>query len=494
MKTPSTVDVQVVEPPKAVLAFALAIVKNKPADMTVKDCVIELRKSISGTEDTKFFLTDQFFDSVRHWQNAYQNSEREQIKLHNTIFELKQKNETLLAKLKAETPSAKRKVFAALENELGGGKNRKPRASRNQQLRDIEGQGQDMEAEKGVSFLRHLLTLQRTLQARRPKTKSLAVDAVILCKEAERGLLNAVQVEITSATQPPKTFPTPRAKEPEFTAVVNAVQKSFQLVYQVLHKIPEGADNGQSQPKVIYYMVCLFESTMTGLTQYCTAVSKETEAGKRAKGTTQVNWKQKKAVYPARGSTSAKTDTARVLAKLLCETALSLEMNETCDRKVMEGYLHIVLDRLGKMLALFTFDGMKLPTNLSPEMRPPEGLAAMEAEGISPQTAELEAKQLIYFVERLVKTETLSLSTSTISSPRISSLKLQESMKKTLLQAVFGKDDPLFQGGLERPATPPPTDAYAPPNQKLDFTDWFVRELWRLVGWDILATAKNPRV
>jgi hypothetical protein len=35
MATPR-VGVQVVEPPKAVLAFALAIVKNTPADTTVK--------------------------------------------------------------------------------------------------------------------------------------------------------------------------------------------------------------------------------------------------------------------------------------------------------------------------------------------------------------------------------------------------------------------------------------------------------------------------
>jgi hypothetical protein len=342
--------------------------------------------------------------------------------------------------------------------------------------------------------LRHLFTLQRTLQAKRRKTKSLAIDAVILCKEAEQGLLKAVQVEITSATQPPKTFPIPRSKEPDFNAVVNAVKQSFQLVYQALHRIPEAADNGQSQPKVIYYMVCLFESTMTGLSQYCTAVSKETEAGKGTTGTTQFSRKQKKVALPTRGSTSAKADTAHVLAGLLCEMALSLEINESCDRKVMEGYLHIVLDRLGKMLALFTFDGMELPSNLSPEVQPPEGLTAMKAEGTSGQTAQLEARKLIYFLDRLLKTETLFLSTSTIPGPQIPfSLKLQESMKKTLLQAVFGKEDPLFQDGLERPATPPPTDSYAPPNPRIDFTDWFARELWRLIGWDILDPANNPR-
>lgn len=118
------------------------------------DYILELRKSISGAEDTKPVLTDQYFDSVRHWQNAYQKSELEQIKLHNTIFELKQKNEALLAKLKAETPPAKRKVFAELENELEGGKKSGNPRSRNQPRQDNGGQGQDesrdSEAEKGM--------------------------------------------------------------------------------------------------------------------------------------------------------------------------------------------------------------------------------------------------------------------------------------------------------------------------------------------------------
>jgi hypothetical protein len=113
--------------------------------LATPDYISKLRKSISGAEDTKPILTDQFFDSVRHWQNAYQNSELEQIKLHNTIFELKQKNEALLAKIKAETPPAKRKVFGEVENEPEGGrKTGNPRGTRNQSQRDIA-DGEDTE-------------------------------------------------------------------------------------------------------------------------------------------------------------------------------------------------------------------------------------------------------------------------------------------------------------------------------------------------------------
>jgi hypothetical protein len=118
--------------------------ENYVISLIAPDYILELRKSISGAEDTKPVLTDQFFDSVRHWQNAYQKSELEQIKLHNTIFELKQKNEALLAKLKAETPPAKRKVFAEVENEPEPrSKRRNPRGLGYQPQRDNEGQGQD---------------------------------------------------------------------------------------------------------------------------------------------------------------------------------------------------------------------------------------------------------------------------------------------------------------------------------------------------------------
>lgn len=304
--------------------------------------------------------------------------------------------------------------------------------------------------------------------------------------------MTAIRAEATPP-DPPKPFRVSKnkTKGPDFLAVVNAVDLTFKLVHQALHKIPQAADDGQSQPKVVYYLVCLFESTMTGLAQYCTAVSKENVAGNGATGTTRAKPRQK---MKAGGSTSAKKDTAQVFVDLLCKMALSLDMSRFCDQQVMEGYLHTVLDRLGKMLALFTFNDIQLPTNLNPDMRPPEGLTAMRGEDMSRQTAQLEAEKLIFFLDRVLKNETLFPPTGPTSSSQLPfNLKVQEAMKKTLLQAVFGKEDPLFQGGLERPKTPPPADCWAPPNRRMDFTDWFAGELWRLIGWEILDPTRNSR-
>jgi hypothetical protein len=284
-------------------------------------------------------------------------------------------------------------------------------------------------------------------------------------------------------------------KVPEFLAVVNAVDLTFKLVHQALHKIPEAADDGQSQPKVVYYLVCIFESTMTGLAQYCTAVSKENDAGNGPMVTTRPKPQlKKKAGVSARGLTSAKKDTAQVIVDLLCKMVLSLDLSQNCDQQVMEGFLHTVLDRLGKMLALFTFNDIQLPTSLNAELRPPEGLTAMREADMSRKTAQLEAEKLISFLDRVLKHEPLfPLAGPASSGQHHFNLKIQVAMKRTLLQAVFGKEDPLFQGGLERPETPPPADCWAPPSRRLDFTEWFAGELWRLIGWEILDPTRASR-
>lgn len=53
-------------------------------------------------------------DSVGFWQQAYEESEAEQSKLHDRIFELEQRNTSLLTKLRTgETLTTKRKAMNA---------------------------------------------------------------------------------------------------------------------------------------------------------------------------------------------------------------------------------------------------------------------------------------------------------------------------------------------------------------------------------------------
>lgn len=104
-------------PLPAQLALAMAIVKHKPADLSIKgdilflivlliltrlDHILQIRSYIMTAKDPESnpvtSQPDKFFDSVSFWQQAYERSEAEQSKLLDRIFELEQRNTALLAK------------------------------------------------------------------------------------------------------------------------------------------------------------------------------------------------------------------------------------------------------------------------------------------------------------------------------------------------------------------------------------------------------------
>lgn len=93
--------------------------------MLLPDYILHIRQFVKGTKSSVHFVSpDEFFDSVTFWQQAYEESEAEQSKLHNRIFELEQRNDGLLAKLRMEdvvdnnaADSTKRKSDIAASSE-----------------------------------------------------------------------------------------------------------------------------------------------------------------------------------------------------------------------------------------------------------------------------------------------------------------------------------------------------------------------------------------
>jgi hypothetical protein len=120
-----TVD-RCIAPSQAQLALALAIVKSKPAGMDIKGAIdyndiksalhpsnitsisstehiLQMRSHIRGAKNSeRMVASDKYFDSVAFWKQAYANSEAAQSKLLDRIYDLEQRNESLLVRLKAE--------------------------------------------------------------------------------------------------------------------------------------------------------------------------------------------------------------------------------------------------------------------------------------------------------------------------------------------------------------------------------------------------------
>lgn len=93
---------------------------------TSLEYISQIRGFIKTTQQKDTPVNDKFFDSVRFWQKAYEESQAEQTKLLDKIFELEQRNQSLLAKTREnsgnenKSPASKKRKAAGLEEDRNG--------------------------------------------------------------------------------------------------------------------------------------------------------------------------------------------------------------------------------------------------------------------------------------------------------------------------------------------------------------------------------------
>ncbi|KAJ6005933.1 hypothetical protein N7451_003877 [Penicillium sp. IBT 35674x] len=505
-----------IAPNKTLLAFAIAIVKQKPPDKDVRDYILGIRHFIR--HGLRVESSDKFFDSVAFWQKAYRESEAEQAKLLNKVFELEQRTQGLLSKIK-ETQNAgntfsssnKRKVPPS-ESLKGLDPPRKKARSRNSQTQLAKATDKEDDEDSGnkngslkqsacsvtelstdyrvdPKLMRQLYTVQRGLQ-KRYNSRPLTTDAVTLCKIAESEIVGAI-LRLNTPESQSKIPSHQQNQKPDLTTITKAAEISFNLVHQALHKVIGAQEEDYCKGQIIYYLVCLFESTMGALTQLCTAspqtgsstVPQETSHSNKKNTQSQGNSQKKKASMIPKGKRlKIEKNAAQLLFDLLCKMALSLDLTRSEDQEVMEGILFIVVDRVGKMLALFVFDNHSLPSDSCSDLKGPQGIRAMKEEGLTQGIAQLEAEQLVRFLDQVLGPQVSG--TEIMHSQFVQ--KMKRRLQKTLMQAVFGDDDPLFREGLVRPVTPPVLSDNSRSSTRQNFPEWFTEELWRLIGWDLL--------
>lgn len=86
---------------------------------TSLEYISQIRDLIKTTYEKDSPVNDKFFDSVRFWQKAYEESQAEQTKLLDKIYELEQRNQSLLAKAR-ENASNKNKSSESTKRKAAG--------------------------------------------------------------------------------------------------------------------------------------------------------------------------------------------------------------------------------------------------------------------------------------------------------------------------------------------------------------------------------------
>jgi hypothetical protein len=184
----------------------------------------------------------------------------------------------------------------------------------------------------------------------------------------------------------------------------------------------------------------------------------------------------------------------RLLAGMLLTSTTVIAKYEN----VLEGYLFVLLRRVGTVLSAIEFNEMISNPELhasETKLPLPDGLVRAGSDAVSFQCFQSEAIHLAWLLEKAVAlVYSLSMkSTFGVSdgpkageTPKESLLRFtKKKMQRTLLKAVFREDEPLFLDSLKRPQ--PGKISLPSTEDKMD-PEWFSREVWRLLGWDILES------
>lgn len=188
--------------------------------------------------------------------------------------------------------------------------------------------------------------------------------------------------------------------------------------------------------------------------------------------------------------------------KIIAAVFLAVDATNEADNVLCEGLIATLFDHIGSSLSLLVFID---PQSKDQGIEPVRGLldvSHIEAESAI-ATAELCAPYLIsIFRSALGVVRTTNISTrshaSKQSNSSLTSLPAEEALLRrvevrlqhTLLRGVFGDDDAMFDHAFPRAEEEDiqeMDEVTHDAEQEANSTDWFVAQVWELLGWDVLS-------
>ncbi|EAW13109.1 uncharacterized protein ACLA_015510 [Aspergillus clavatus NRRL 1] len=422
------------------------------------------------------------------------------------VYELEQRNEALLAKMQAQKVATQHEAQVSTKRKANGnsGACKRAKTQGNLQTQALEtvigryklvGQKYYIEEPSGA-FMRHFYTLQKAIQ-RRPSRSNIVQAAICLCQVATKDLLSAVCEKKETGLRASKKSLL-QTGQPKLTQVMRSVECAFGLLLQALQKLPDSENAPQDKGRLKYHLVELYQAIATTLERYCVTKSAQTSPGtvsKSSKNKQSKRSKGGKATQSLEPSTSEITDeVANQLSQLLGTMALSLDLSCPDHQGLFEGFLFTLLNRVGTLLCIFVFQDLQLRPDLHVNMTKlplPQGLVGVELDDQSLRAAQVEARYLVWPVERALALLDMAPAPQKTGGTMEFVTTTRQKLQGTLLQAVFGSDKSMFPHTLQLPEKLDPRTLTSLPActyiTEQSVPEWFTREIWRLLGWELLV-------
>ncbi|KAI2060050.1 hypothetical protein LOZ36_002441 [Ophidiomyces ophidiicola] len=490
------------------LALALSIVKSKPPHTSIKDYILDVRRHIHvGQRNIVDATEDRYLDSAAFWREAYEKSEAYQSRLLDKVYELEQRTEAVAFKARADVEhgamSSKRKAICGVftTEPLSSKRSKTAGAAISSNDKLSYSEASNPVKSSTTPFLRRLHRLQKLLQ-KKTESEQLAIASADLCVAMEQ-LIDTTISQRQAKSKKEKGCPLQQNLTLRDISIV--FEQCYPIIFRALQRLAGREDGACAYGIIVYRLVHLFQSILLHLHRHTLLrakllISRAKSVSKKARQTAKA--KRENTIESL--SPQLSREDSRLLdtvSQLLVKMILQITTGKNDHSDLLEGFLFVLLEHVGKVLGSLVFKGLKSDTSLAvcPTRLPIPCPGFQDTENgtnvsILECAAMLQSRHLICILEHALSIQCQGDSASGFVGAHSSLLVRgrKRKLQNTLLKGVFGHDDPTLQESLKssREINPSLPTGYSDndlDSPGCDKGDWFVQEVWRLLGWDSLV-------
>lgn len=487
--------------------------KRTENQLTRQEHILHLRSQIKLGQDPRERANPGcYVDQVAYWKERCKRAEDECDRLRNVNIKLERSNQLL-----SNQPSAVPDLEAdANFRPPSSTKNlKRPRRSQKQAQGPVaaaqETIDQDLDfleslGKYGNTLMESIFSVHSLCKNSDPNASTLCSHLLSSASSMGKILLFIAQNHGTLAQQGYKNSSGATSLEKDKSNFANALSvcaRTFMSILVGLDKLTKLELDKRLASLVICELADMFKVALRAI---------EISAWLTAQSFLSQPPAQKKSKTKASSNTIGESSPARAVAHLLISFLGLLGKNDEIHQRIFDGFIFVLFERVGRRLYYSTF-GQHRSSSVEMNILPlPDAKDAAEASkrDCDALSLRLEAKALILILERAMglapnhmnsqslraqqnpnrAIRTMSIKNiTTTSRARLSPL-AKDRLQRTLVACMYGHStDDEFLDVLTKPM----------PQMRLgslqnvakvedeDVETWYKEEVWRLVGWDILA-------
>ncbi|KAF3049292.1 hypothetical protein E8E11_006044 [Didymella keratinophila] len=506
------------EPSSAHIALAITLIRTKPAGTSTRDYVLQLRDQVRpGSPGAGYQSEEHYLELVAYWKNQCERLQEENDQLRSENTRLERSNHSLTTRTSC-TPdfapvnamnTSKRKTRAASPAR----NSKRPKGDQPVDRSVAETQeeiDEDMDfldslGQEGNDLTESLFTTHKLCRTSCPNVDTLcftlvrtanSLGKVIRLVAHRHGQLSRQGVQ----TVGPASLDQDKSN---FALAMTICARGFMSVLVGLTRLTQDTDDPRLSGLVVCELVDMFKTVLVAIESVARKTAQQTLPRTIESNST----KEKSPTKVIKESVPART-----LAHLLIGLLGFLDKTNTVHQQIFDGFIYLLLERVGRRLFYCTFGRHRssaVEGDLEPILAPTSSEEARKSE-VEELGTHLEVKALVLVLERAMGLapnhmnpqssivcrsqkklgRTLSLKNLPAASKARLSPVAKERLQRTLVACMYGdKADDEFLDVLTKPM--PSMRLGSLQNvarvEEKDVEDWYKKEVWRLVGWDVLA-------